>query len=105
MSGRIYWEIISPDTEAETIQWLEENVNKHGFIIDFKRFSDLGMSVIIELYKGHINELQALFAAKFQFKENGETPGGANADAQIFLHIQFTRGTGQKRVEVPAVPG
>lgn len=105
MTNRQYWEAISQFTESETIVTLENAVKPFGYILDFKRFSDLALSVDIEVKPACMLPLWEAMSATFRMSGRGESELPNDSEMKLFLHISFAKGSGLKRFEVPAVPG
>ncbi|MFZ2897368.1 MAG: hypothetical protein WA004_02025 [Saprospiraceae bacterium] len=86
------------------ISELEQVVGKHGFLIDFKFFSDISISMIIEMEEGKVGDL-CTDLKEFACLHDFETPGPSSMECMVFLNITFTKGTGDKKIEVPEAPG
>lgn len=100
----IFWSAIGHGGRIEVIQACEDIINKFGFINEFKQFSDLALSMSIEVSPDKIRTLYEslkdnLRLDPFDFKEVNENT------KNVFLNISFADGHGDLRVEVPQVPG
>lgn len=100
----IFWSAIGHGGRIEVIQASENIINKYGFINEFKQFSDLALSISIEVSPDKIRDLydalkEHLRLDPFDFKEVNENTN------IVFLNISFADGHGDLRVEVPQVPG
>lgn len=83
---------------------LERIVGKHGFLLDFKIFSDISISMIIEIEEGKVGDLYTALN-EFVSLQDFEAPGPSLRECLVFLNVTFTRGAGNLRMEVPEVPG
>jgi hypothetical protein len=76
-----------------------------GDIVDFKLFSDISLTVVIEVQESKIDKLyealnQYLTMSHFDFLHSI-----SNKERTIYLNISFTQGTGNLNIEQPSVPG
>lgn len=84
---------------------IEKIVNNYGYITDFKQYSDLSIMLKIELEELKIAPLHRALGRYISMNDT-ETPDSASeAERVIFLNLTFTCGTGDLRIETPAVPG
>jgi hypothetical protein len=73
--------------------------------VDFKRFSDLSMSFIIELPGIQLPPLYHQLAHYLLM--DAWTPAAplSQNDGVLFLEVSFSQATGQLAIETPQVPG
>lgn len=86
------------------ISELERIAGKHGFLIDFKIFSDISISMIVEMEERKVGDFYA------ELKEIASTldfdpPAPSLRECLVFLNVTFSRGAGNLRTDVPEVPG
>lgn len=101
----IYWSGIYNDDRLAGIRRIEEGINQYGAITDFKFFSDISMSLVIEIEEKNIQLMAEELTKIIEFPNYPKMVLGAEKECVILLNITFTRATGNLRVEVPAVPG
>lgn len=84
---------------------IEKIVGGYGYIIDFRQFSDISITIVIELEECKVDLLyQAL--SKYMILNDFDPINSDSADeCTVFLNTSFSRGTGDLRIETPAVPG
>lgn len=102
---RYYWSAISRDERHKAIGEITDTVNRHAIVLNFQRFSDLALSLLLEVEAG---KLPALFADLNSILSlNGGDPESTSSanTCLVFLNITFARGTGNLAIEVPEVPG
>lgn len=101
----IYWSGHTAESRINTIQRLEESIARYGFIIDFKYFSDLAMSIQVETIGRKVlplyHDLQGILTMEL-FEQDFPEP---EAEFTILPHIAFSAGHGALKVDVPEVPG
>lgn len=102
---RFYWTGISSENRIIGISHIQECVSRHGYIVDYKLFSDISISLIIEIQECKIPGLYNDLTQSIQVSRPDENYSDTTLDATILLNITFTKGTGNMVVEVPAVPG
>ncbi len=100
----VFWSAIGHGERIQVIQSCEKIISEYGYILEFKQFSDLGLSLHIEIDSNKIQSLyQALKPAlrldAFDFKEVNEKT------STVYINISFADGHGDLKTEVPAVPG
>ena len=78
-----------------------------GFIIDFNFFSDLAINLSIEIEGSKISNLHKELSHVLSMGAQEATDQGENPEEgwMIFLHISFSRGTGNVHQDIPSVPG
>ena len=100
-----FWQAVSNKSKIATLNSIDPIIGNFGFITDFKQFSDISISLQIEIID---TKLQALYC---QLKDciNIEKPKESTIENDkeiiLFLHISFKESTGDFRIETPAVPG
>jgi len=88
-----------------SINEMEEVVNKHGFLVDFKMFSDVSMSVTIEIQERKVDKFYLELREHMNLKHFTGPEGDSDEECLLMLHVHFAQGTGHLRNELPAVPG
>ena len=101
----IYWSGIWNDDRLAGIRRIEGCINQYGAITDFKFFSDLSVSLVIEIGETGIQPLFENLIKIMDISKHDETIPETASEYVILFNVTFTRGSGNLRVEVPAVPG
>lgn len=101
----IYWAGYCHDERIPGISKVEQIVNKYGYITDFKKFSDVSLSLHIELEESKINYLYEELRKYLKLDEVKPCDSSSGRERVIFLSITFKSGQGYLSHEVPAVPG
>jgi hypothetical protein len=103
--GKLYWTGICSKERTQAIPQISTIVNRHGCFTDFKLFSDVSLSMVIEVEE---RKVDALYEELGNYLALDDSPAVRSNSAQeriILFHVTFTRGTGNVAREVPAVPG
>lgn len=105
--GNIFWTGICMRHRIEGLQEAEEIIDALGFITDFKQFSDLAISLVIDIETCKVNTLYHALSEKFTLDpfEDLKVKADDKRSTQIFFNISFTEGHGDLKIEVPSVPG
>lgn len=108
MIKKLNWQAFSNDERNKVIEELKEIIsNNDGYIINFNMFSDLALSLNIEIEENRILELykaltHILNVSDFDTKNiNFES----RKEWLIFMNISFSIGKGELKKEIPSVPG
>ncbi len=102
---RLYWNAVCRDDRIKAISHISVIASRYGTILDFKKFSDLEMSLLVEVEPSRMAAMHAELSKVMAL--GGDPPGHPDAasDILVFVHIAFTRGKGDLALEVPDVPG
>ena len=103
--GRIYWTGICNKERNEAIGAISTIINRHGFFTDFKLFSDVSLSMVVEVEERNVDALYAELGNYLALEDFPAVTSTSAKERVILLNITFTRGTGNLEREVPAVPG
>lgn len=104
VSNSIFWSAVGHGDRITVISECERIIDNYGFIMEFKKFSDLALSLYIDVESNKIPRLyealkSVLNLDVFDFKEVNEKTH------TIFLNISFADGHGDLKQEIPNVPG
>ncbi len=103
--NKLYWTGICGQERTGAITQISTIINRHGCFTDFRLFSDVSLSMVIEVEERNVD---ALYGELGNYLALADFPAvGSNSAREriILLHVTFTRGTGDVAREVPAVPG
>lgn len=102
---RIYWTAYCNKDRNQAIFELEKIINNHGFITSFNRFSDIAISLIIEIEQRKINALYNDLVNFCSISEICNIDSDSETECIILLNLTFTKATGDFVIEIPAIPG
>lgn len=101
----IFWKGYSNDERLSSITTIKELIARYGDIVDFKLFSDVSLTVVIEIAAFNVDKLYDELAENIGMDKFDYLHSIARKERRIYLNITFTKGTGNLIIEVPAVPG
>ena len=100
----IFWTAFSPQSKYQAIPKLEEIIDRHeGFIVDIKPFSDLSLSLRIELEERNIDALYTGLQKAMELKPFETMDSSSKRERTVFLNITFAKSTGDVRQNIPQV--
>ena len=105
---KINWEAFSNKDRNEAIDELKSNISKSGgYIINFTLFSDLALSLTIEIEEKNILDLYKKIGEtlKISEPEPENLDNNSNKDWWVLMNISFSKGKGDLKVDIPAIPG
>ena len=108
MLKKLQWQAFTNEDRNSTIEKVKEVISgSDGYITNFHMFSDLALSLSIEITENSIHELHkalgnVLTVSEFNPEDIRPT---SKKEWLLFVNISFGRGTGELKKEVPAVPG
>lgn len=101
----IFWTGFSHGERHAVIQTIQQVVSKYGYVVDVHLFSDLSMSMTIETEEFKIDQLYTELAEKLGMQKWESLNSISKKERTVYLNITFSKGTGNLKIEVPAVPG
>lgn len=101
----IFWTGYCNNERITAISEIEKIVDNHGYITDFKLFSDISLMIKIELEELNIDELYIALKSYIRLNDFEKLNSTSSRERIIFLNITFKKGTGNLAIENPAVPG
>jgi ribosomal protein S8 len=101
----IFWTGYTDKDRNTAISEIQQIVNAYGYITDFKPFSDLSISLKIELEEFKIDLLYDALTKYMALKEFQRMDSISTTERSLYLNVTFIKGTGDVRYEIPAVPG
>ncbi|MDP4269551.1 MAG: hypothetical protein Q8909_05440 [Bacteroidota bacterium] len=101
---RHYWTAISHEERIQAISDITRIVDRYAIVLNFQRFSDIAMSLLLEVEECRLKELQDDLNAILSW-DTGETQFiESKADCIVFLNVTFAKGTGDLQIENPNIP-
>jgi hypothetical protein len=101
----IFWTGYCNNERIIAISEIERIINNYGYITDFKQFSDISISIKIELEELNIDKLFNALKDYMSINDFEKINSTSNRERLIFLNVTFVKGTGDLRIEIPAIPG
>ncbi|HAQ37336.1 MAG TPA: hypothetical protein DCX89_08305 [Saprospirales bacterium] len=106
-SGRkhFYWKGYGDAERHSTIYQIENIINQNGYIDDFHMFSDVAISLKINIEERFMASLHRELSDIIHLTELPHIELQSGVECTVFLNLTFTHSTGNLMIEVPAVPG
>lgn len=89
----------------QSIESIKSWVAAYGDIVDFNLFSDLAISVKIEIPEASILPLHQALRSIIALDDYDAAPSLNQRERTLFLHIHFAQGSGEASHERPIGPG
>jgi len=108
MQPKLSWELFSNSDRNQIIDLIKQSIsNNEGCIINFNMFSDLALSLSIEIEEKHIPALYSELSLFVNLSEIGfhQFSSESSKEWLLFMNISFGKGKGYLKNEVPEVPG
>lgn len=103
--NNIFWTGYSNDERHSSIGTIKRVVAKYGDIVDFKLFSDISLTMAIEIEEFKIEKLYDELVNIIGIDKFDYLNSISKKERTVYLNITFTKGTGKFIIEVPSVPG
>lgn len=101
----IFWTGYSNDQRHASINTIKTVATKYGDIVDFKLFSDISLTMTIEVKEINIDQLYNELANTIGMDKFEYLHSTSKKERTVYLNITFTKSTGNLIIETPAVPG
>ncbi|PXX25717.1 hypothetical protein [Arenibacter sp. ARW7G5Y1] len=99
----IFWKGYSKESRYETLDKINQIINRSGDVVDVKQFSDISMSLRIEVEEQKIEKLYLDLKNYIELDDFDILESSTNSERTIFLNISFSLGKGNIEVAVPYV--
>ncbi len=101
----IFWSGYSHKDRIAAVSEIEMVINQYGNITDFKQFSDVSIALQVEIRESRLNDLYHALEKTMGMNEHKDLAVATEVERVLFLHVSFSTGKGELRIEVPLVPG
>ncbi len=101
----IFWTGFSNDERHCAINKIQSVVSKYGDVVDVHLFSDISLSMTIEIEEFKIDKLYDELTKIIGVQKPEYLNSISKKERTIYFNITFSKGTGDLRIEVPSVPG
>lgn len=109
MKKSLSWEGYSNGNRIEIIDEVKAAIqNSDGAIMNFNMFSDLALTLSIEIPANRVNDLHQSLSKilSISIKNDEEVKNEISIkEIMIYFNVSFTKGTGNMINEIPDVPG
>lgn len=108
MGTKLNWEAFTSHDRFSSIEELKQVITaNNGYIISYHMFSDLSLSLMIEIGEDQILKLHEELCKILTISDLDSTAikPGSTREWTIFMSINFSKGTGNLSHEKPMVDG
>lgn len=102
--NRYYWSGISSDERIKAISEITSTVSRYAAIINFQRFSDISLNLLLEVEENRLMDLHKSLKKIISFVSPDASSSDSSADCLLLLNITFLKSTGDLEIEVPNIP-
>ncbi len=102
---RFYMKGYCSEDRMQAISEIRNIIDKHGFILDYKRYSDVLISLSVEIEEQKIMALYKQLEEYMKLEDFEYLVSSSSKECLILLNVTFTKSTGDMKIEVPAIPG
>ena len=101
----IFWTAYSDQERHAAINQIQALVAQYGDLVDIRLFSDISITMTIEIAECKIDKLHMALANMMSMDAVALLDAYSTKERTIYLNISFLHATGDLKQEVPAVPG
>ncbi len=108
MKKKLNWQAFSSEKRIVIIEQVKEVISKNdGCIMNFNLFSDIALSLSIDIEENKIEQLHTALSKILTISEleNQEISQTSKKEWLIFMNLSFSNGKGDLKIEIPMVPG
>lgn len=108
MLKKLNWQAYTNKDRNKSIEEIKKTIDDNeGCILNFTMFSDLAMSLSIEIQEKYILQLHKALSDTLRITELDIATIRPNSPKEyiLFLNVSFGAGSGNLKKVVPAVPG
>jgi|SRR6056297_1101888 len=101
----IFWTGFSDDERHSAINKIQSVISKYGDVVDIHFFSDISLSMTIEIEEFKIDKLYDELTKIIGVQKPEYLNSISKKERTVYLNITFAKGTGNIKIDVPSVPG
>ena len=108
MKNKLNWQAYSNKERNGVIEEIKNTISQNdGYIINFNMFSDLALSLSIEIEEDKISNLytQLNKLIKISTPAPDQLNEHSKLECWVLMNISFSTGKGNLKIEIPNVPG
>ena len=108
MLKKLNWEAIATDERNKVIEAVKDAISTHdGYIMNFNMYSDLGLSLSIEIEENNIVGLYKALSTILKMSDfkDDHIKLKSKKECLLLLYVSFIQGKGSLKKTIPQVPG
>jgi hypothetical protein len=102
--NRIYWKGICHDERIRAISEISDIVNRYGIIVNFQKFSDVILGMVVEIESDQVDALYNSLSRILTLEGHDSANIAAKGEIILMLNVTFAKSTGDLKIEVPSMP-
>ncbi|BDD06853.1 hypothetical protein [Aureibacter tunicatorum] len=105
---KVNWQVCTKIERNMTIEFIKDAIDKSsGYIFNHSMFSDLDLSICIEIEERDVHDLLLEFSKLLEVntKNMDQINSNSSKDMFVYLQISFLKGKGDLINKIPDVPG
>lgn len=101
----IFWTGYSDEERHSAIINIKSVISKYGDVVDIHFFSDISLSMTIEIEEFKIDKLNTELSKIIGVREAEYLNSISKKERTVYINITFSKGTGNLKIDIPSVPG
>jgi hypothetical protein len=102
--NRIYWKAICQGERIEAISRISDIINRYGAIVNFQKFSDVILSMVVETTGDQVDALYQNLSRAVTLEACKPDNLVVRGDIIILLQVTFAQSTGELVIETHDMP-
>ena len=99
-----YWTGIINREKTEAISEICSAIDKYAIILNFQRFSDISIGLVIEIEESRLRDLFDSLNISMNIEGYDQGLPDSKATCNVMLNVTFTKGTGDLLIAIPDIP-
>jgi hypothetical protein len=100
-----FWSAYCHYERISAISEIQKIIARFGYILEFKKFSDISIVLTVEIEECKIDKLYSALKEYLSLNEFQKLDTLSDKECILFINTTFLKSTGDLRIEVPSVPG
>jgi hypothetical protein len=108
MQKVLQWEAFSKADRTAIIDTVKSTISQnHGYIVNFNMFSDLALTLSVEIEEQHIPKLHLALSSVVDLSSLNANSINSSSGKEwlVAINISFSQGKGNMKQSIPKVPG
>jgi hypothetical protein len=101
----IFWSGYVLEDRLSGIEKVKRIIAEYGDVVNFNMFSDLSISLEIEITENRLYDLYQALNHQIQMDPTMVSSSLSTKQRVLYLNLSFSKGSGNLKINVPAVPG
>ena len=102
--NKYFWRAITAKERIEAIPAITAAIGKYAILLQFQRFSDISLSLVLELPENQLGNLHEELMSLMSVEAPELPSHGLPSECILLLQVDFAKGTGELVIENPNLP-